>query len=235
MIFRGIQRRLRARRQAHEKGFTLLEVLVAISLLSMGLMVLLDSQGGSMLMAQYSKDLTVATQLARARMSLLMQEIEDKKITYGISKSSCKEGPFSDDGRSFKIYTWKYCIKKVEIADPTNLPGLGSAGKDATADEKKAQAGQNAMALLSAMGVPTGGSIADIASSLGPMMGMIQGQMKNVFKQLKESLRELQVIVKWKRGGKEYKVAVTTHLFHFNRQTGMPDGWPQPKDQQPSK
>lgn len=214
-----------------EKGFTLLEVLVAISLMSMGLMVLLDSQGGSMIMTQYAKDLTVATQLARARTAMLMQEIEDKKITYGLSKSSCKEGDFSDDGQQFKDFKWKYCIKKVEIATPTDLPGFG--GGKGNGDDADKQKGQNAQMLMSSLGIPMGSTNpSDIASSLGPFMGMIKQVMKAQFEQLKESLRELQITVYWERNGQKHKIAVTTHLFHFNKQTGFPDGWPAPQPDQ---
>ena len=209
-----------------ELGFTLLEVLVAISLLSIGLVVLLDAQGGGIQMTRYAKNMTTATQLARAQMALLMQKIEDKKITFGLSKSSCKEGDFSDDSKQFKKFRWKWCIKKVEVAMPTNLPGM--AGPK-TGDDHDPKA-QGAQSLMSSMGINAGAtSTAGIASSLGPFMGMIQTQMKAVFKQLQESLRELQVVIYWKQDGQKYRLAVTSHLFHFNLQTGMPDGWPAPK------
>jgi hypothetical protein len=161
-------------------------------------------------------------------MALLLQQIEDKKISFGLSKSSCEEGNFGDEGKDFDGFRWEYCIKKVEITIPTDLPGMGTgSGKEGETD-KQEQTEQNTQALLSSMGIPTGSTATtDIASSLGPLLGGIQGQMKAVFEQLQESMREIQVIVYWKQDGKNHKLAVTTHLFNFNDNTGMPDGWPE--------
>lgn len=217
-------------------GFTLLEVMVALSLLAMGLVVLLDAQGGGMQMTRYAKNLTVATQLARARMAFLMQQVEDQKVPFGLSKSSCKEGDFDDEGKAFEGFKWKYCIKKVEIAEPTNLPGLGGGGeKKGDGDEAGAARLAQAQGLLGSMGISMNQNTdpQSILSSMGPMMGMIQGQMKTVFKQLQESLREIQIVITWKQDKRDYRLAVTTHLFNFDRNTGLPNGWPaqQPQSQ----
>lgn len=217
-------------RKSTSQGFTLLEVLVAISLLAMGLIVLLDAQGGGIQMTRYAKHLSVATQLARARMAFLMQQIEDQKVPFGLSKSSCKDGDFADEGKAFEGYKWKYCIKKVEIATPTNLPGLGGgdqkSGDDANSEAKLS----SAKALMGSMGINVNKDTdpSSILSSLGPMMGMLQAQMKTVFKQLQESLREIQVVVSWKQDGRTYRMAVTTHMFNFDPNTGFPSGWPEP-------
>ncbi len=213
-----------------QAGFTLLEVLVAISLLGMGLVVLLDAQGGGIQMTRYAKNMTIATQLARARMAFLMQQIEDKKVPFGLSKSSCKDGDFDDEGKAFSGFKWKYCIKRVEIATPTKIPGLGGGGKPDPDDPNAAKLAQ-AKGLLGSMGLNMGKNTdpSAILSTMGPMMGMIQGQMKTVFKQLQESLRELQVIVSWKQDGRPFRVAITTHLFNFDPLTGFPRGWPPPK------
>lgn len=211
-------------------GFTLLEVLVAISLLAMGLIVLLDAQGGGIQMTRYAKHLSVATQLARARMALLMQEIEDAKVAFGLSKSSCKEGDFGEEEKAFEGYKWEYCIKRVEIATPTNLPGMGGdQKKDGEASEGAKL--QQAQSLLGSMGINLNQNTnpESLLGSLGPMMGIIQTQMKAVFEQLQESLREIQVTVFWKQDNKTHRIAITTHLFNFDRNTGFPAGWPEQK------
>lgn len=217
------------RKRRPQRGFTLLEVMVAIALLSMGMMVLLDSQVGSMKMAFYTKQLTVATQLARAKMAMLQQQIQDRKLRFGLSKSVCKNGDFNEEGATFKMYTWKYCIKKVEFAIPTTIPGLGGSGSsDSSGDGADKAKGLQASALLSTLGIPAGGSSStDLLGSLGPFMGIIQTQMKAIFKQLQESLREIQVEIIWKNGDQPQKLSVVTHLFNFNDQTGLPDGWPE--------
>lgn len=204
-----------------QRGFTLLEIMVAVALLAMGMMVLLDAQTVSMMSTIYAKDLTVATQLARARMAKLEQEIEDKRVRFGLSKSSCQDGNFSDDGKDFKKYKWRYCIKKVKVTIPTNVPGLGDV------KDPSGKAGQ-ATALMNSLGVPLNSNtdISSIASSLGPFMTLIQQQMKVIFEQLQESMRELEVVVSWKEGTRTESVKIVTHIFHFNQATGLPDGWP---------
>lgn len=218
-------------RSTSSSGFTLLEVLVAISLLAMGLVVLLDAQGGGMQMTRYAKHLSVATQLARARMAFLMQEIEDGKVPFGLSKSSCKEGDFNDEDKAFEGYKWEYCIKKVEIAVPTDLPGMGGGGQKAEGDANDSGKLKQAQTLLGSMGINLNQNTSpdSLLSSLGPMMGIIQTAMKAQFEQLQESLREIQIVVTWKQDNKTHRIAVTTHLFNFDRNTGFPNGWPEQK------
>lgn len=216
------------RKPSLASGFTLFEVLIALSMLAMGLVVLLDAQGGGIQMTRYAKNLTIATQLARARMAFLMQQIEDKKVPFGLSKSSCKDGDFDDEGKAFEGFKWRYCIKKVEIAQPTNIPGLGGGGEKKEGDEADTARLQQAQGLLGSMGISMNKNTdpSSILSSMGPMMGMIQGQMKTVFKQLQESLREIQITITWKQDGRKFRLAVTTHLFNFDINTGLPGGWP---------
>jgi|GEM_PF-1853918 len=205
---RSLKDRLRA-------GFTLLEVMIALSILSLGLMVLLDAQGGGIGMTEYARDLTIGTQLARAKMAKLEQEIEDKQLQFGLDKSVCKDGDFSEDGKDFARFKWRYCIKKVEVAVPTQLPGMGEA-KDAEGQQKQGSS------LLAAMGIPmTSTSTESVLGSMGPMLGMIKPMMTAQFKQLQEAMREVEVKVTWKQGSRTYDVQVVTHIFNFNPQTGF--------------
>ena len=208
-----------------QQGFTLLEVLVAIAILSMGFIVLLDSQGGSVKMSIYAKDLTIATQLARAKISELHQKLEDGKVTFNLSKSYCKDGDFSDDGKEFKRYKWKWCWKKVEMSAPTNIPGMGGGtGSDSSSSNP-------ANSLMGALGLPQSSSAGGgITASLGPFMGIMKTQMKVLFEQLQESLREVQVEVSWGKGKNRDKITLVTHIFNFDPVTGFPRGWP---DKQP--
>ncbi len=212
-----------------EKGFTLLEVLVAIAILSMGFIVLLDSQGGSVKMSLYAKDLTIATQLARAKISELHQKLEDGKVTFNLSKSYCKSGDFSEEGKEFKRYKWRWCWKKVEMAAPTNIPGMGGGGDSDSSDSSKSSNPANA--LMGALGMPqtSSSSAGSLAGSLGPFMGIMKTQMKALFEQLQESLREIQVEVSWGKGRNRDKVTLVTHIFNFDPVTGFPRGWPEKK------
>ncbi|MCK6509818.1 prepilin-type N-terminal cleavage/methylation domain-containing protein [Myxococcota bacterium] len=211
-----------------QAGFSLLEVMIAVAILSMGMMVILDSQGGSSLMTVYARDLTSATQLARARMAELIQEIEDGRTNFGLSKSSCKDGDFEKEGKEFRRFTWRYCIKRVEFATPNDIPGLGGSPDD----DPEAKAKQ-ASSLMGSLGVPMqNADPSGIAGMLGPFSGMIQSQMKVIFEQLQEALRELEVVVKWQDGKQNQDVRVVTHFFCFDEQTGNPGTCPDKNNQQ---
>ncbi|MCB9638041.1 MAG: type II secretion system protein [Myxococcales bacterium] len=220
-----LSRRFRSLLQA---GFSLLEVMIAIAILSMGMMVILDSQGGASLMTIYARDLTTATQLARARMSELTQEIEDGRTSFGISKSSCKEGEFDKEGKQFQKFTWKSCIKRIEFATPDQIPGLNGNKDDS--DQAKSQ---QASSLMGSLGIPMQNVDASgLAGMLGPFSGMIQSQMKVIFEQLQEALRELEVEIKWKDGKQKHEVRIVTHFFCFDEQTGTPGKCPDKNNQQ---
>ena len=213
------------RGRRHQRGFTLLEVMIAVAILSLGMMVIMDSQGGSTLMTIYARDLTIATQLARARMTQLKQEIEDGRTPFGLAKSTCKDGDFNEEGRQFNRFRWRFCIKRVEFAQPDQIPGLSGSP-----DDDDAAKNQQLSALMGGLGVPTGGdSASGLAGMIGPFTGMIQGQMKVIFEQLQEALRELEVVISWSEGdGKRInEVRVVTHFFCFNDQTGTPGQCPE--------
>ena len=74
-----------------QRGFTLLEVLVAIAILGLGLTVILGSQVGLFTNASRGQHLTVATNLARCKMG----EIEVKLLKLGYQLTD-----ESDEGRA---------------------------------------------------------------------------------------------------------------------------------------
>lgn len=83
-------------------GFTLLEVLIAVMLLGLSMMILLQSQSGSIKMAQEAKNMTVATQLAKAK----LLDCEELITKDGFSTSDFNlEGKF--DEPDFNDFTWE--------------------------------------------------------------------------------------------------------------------------------
>jgi len=207
-----------------EAGFTLLEVMVAVSILAMGLIVLVDSQGGSIKMTIYAKNVTSATQLARACLVDLNEKIKSKKLDLDLSKSFEKECEFDKMGRGFERFKGKALFKKVEFAAPNGLLGTPQ-GEGSDGEQGGPPPGQT---LLNALGMPqsSSSSSSDLTSALGPILGGMSTMMEAEFKKLQESLREVTVTVTWKEGSQELHVKVTTHMFKFNPSTGMPGPWP---------
>ena len=121
-------------------GFTLLEVMIALAILTSGLMVLVDSQAYSVLMTKETDRLLVATMLAEEKMGELQLLVEKQ----GFSDQDIEErGDFSDFGTeglledfqmpdldvdlgdSLEDYQWAYTLREVEIS----FPDMGGAGE----------------------------------------------------------------------------------------------------------
>ena len=111
------------RRQA---GFSLLEVMVALAILSGTLVVLLEIITNNVRATNHSKMTTAATFLARGKMI----DIEDGILANGfIENDETDSGTFKDQG--FPHYRWESAIERVEL--PTNMT---QKAQDKAADSK---------------------------------------------------------------------------------------------------
>ena len=112
-----------------ERGFTLLEIMVAVSILAISMLVILDFHGGSMLTSRRAEEVTQATMLARMKIREIQLDIE-KEIGKGgfPSEDKTMEGSFDEP---FENYKWSARITKVEIPVPPQPEGEdGEAGLD---------------------------------------------------------------------------------------------------------
>jgi len=88
----------------HQKGFTLLEIMIAVAIIAIALTALLGSQSQSVYFANSAKFETMATLLAQSKMSELV--LED---SFSLSSNS---GDFGDD---FPGYAWKATVNDIVI------------------------------------------------------------------------------------------------------------------------
>ncbi|MBI2501260.1 MAG: prepilin-type N-terminal cleavage/methylation domain-containing protein [Deltaproteobacteria bacterium] len=103
------------------KGFTLIEVMVAVAILSVSLMALMNLQSRSILASARAQRISVATLLARQKMALILLEIE-KGIPKGdFPDEKEEEGIFEEE--DFQDYYWKLVIKTVELPVPEGAEG----------------------------------------------------------------------------------------------------------------
>jgi general secretion pathway protein I len=94
------------------RGFTLLEVMVALAILAIGLTTLLSSQNQSMFVAEETDFSFISATLAKAKMAELLAE----------------EDPFDesgDFGDRFSHYYWKSEIHEVDFSESELLAGSG--------------------------------------------------------------------------------------------------------------
>ena len=142
------------------RGFTLLEVLIAVLILAMSLSVLLTSQSASMAAASRSRDITTATLLARSKMIDIEKRLVDEGFTAGDLE---EDGDFGEEGH--ENVKWKYKVSEVEL-DLSLIKGLcegygadkeeGKGGGDGSACER----------MTSALGGPLEQLAAGIGQSL---------------------------------------------------------------------
>lgn len=100
-------------RKLNRKGFSLLEVLVAVAIMASAFTILLTGQGASFLASERGEMLTMATNLARQKMTELEMEIEaDLAKNKFPSEDEEKNGSFDEP---FENFRWVTTVKKVEI------------------------------------------------------------------------------------------------------------------------
>jgi general secretion pathway protein I len=92
------------------KGFTLIEIVVALAILSIGLTVIIELFSGGLRLARTSEDYTKAIGYGRMK----MEEI--------ISQQNIEEG--SDEGDFDKTFHWQVDIKKVDLLPADKNPDL---------------------------------------------------------------------------------------------------------------
>ncbi|MEN9798743.1 MAG: hypothetical protein RL653_2439 [Pseudomonadota bacterium] len=190
----------------HARGFTLLEVLVAMAILGLALMAIFDLNSGALSNHAYTKRLTVATLLARSKMTDLEQELFDKGFQADDDEQS---GDFADDG--WPSYKWRARIlaPRTSGVDPQqfmaalfNLPLDGSS------------TGLSALFGGGGKGGGSGGPAAGGAAAMaaGPLAGMVGQQMQQMLDQVGKSVREVHLTVSWKDGKNVENVDVVTHV-----------------------
>jgi general secretion pathway protein I len=198
-------------RTRNRRGFTLLETVVALAILALALMAIFDLNSGAVANHVYSKHLTVASFLARSKMTDLEQKLYDEGFPNDDDEES---GDFSDEG--WPSYKWRAKI----IAPDTNgvspdqligaifnlpigetdggLDGLGAifGGGAGGADGKGGGSGP----------VPAGGGLGGMAA------GMAQPMFNQMIEQITQTVREVHLTVTWKEGKVVESMDIVTHV-----------------------
>lgn len=92
------------------RGFSLLEVMIALLILAVSLSVLLQAQAGGLANAARSRDMSVAALLARSKMIDIEQGILDEGFVDG---EQVEAGDFGEEGHP--EVTWTYRISEIDF------------------------------------------------------------------------------------------------------------------------
>ncbi|HJL43347.1 MAG TPA: prepilin-type N-terminal cleavage/methylation domain-containing protein [Myxococcales bacterium LLY-WYZ-16_1] len=92
------------------RGFSLLEIMVAMSILALSLTVIAGINANSFDSSNYARGLTVATLLARSKMLDIELELQDDGFSQG---ERDMDGDFSDEG--YDEVEWEAVVRPIDV------------------------------------------------------------------------------------------------------------------------
>ncbi|MBW2526427.1 MAG: prepilin-type N-terminal cleavage/methylation domain-containing protein [Deltaproteobacteria bacterium] len=210
------------------RGFTLLEVMVAVAILGLGLTAILSAQAGAVSGATHARHMSVAVGLARCKMT----EIEEQLFREGFQELDIAESGACCEGDDTPNISCEWRIEKPEMPEPEygdldldtdlNSGSLGALGlldrqgkgeqvfdSDATVhDVAETLAGENDMASVASAGM---GGIAAM------VMSMVYPDLQALFE---ASTRRVTVVLTWTEGSREYDIEIVQWITD-PRQAGI--------------
>lgn len=195
------------------RGFTLLEVMVALAILSISLVAIIGINGGAVSAHTYAKQVSVATLLARSKMSDLETQFNREGFTSEFDQTL--DGDFSDEG--WDNFRWEAEIVKPDL-DAANATGMVEQLVEQFTGQADAAAAE---ARGSSAPVPT----TSISSQMAAFTPMIESQVTTLIQTVEQAVREVRLRVLWKDGTREESLEVVTHLVVL-APAGQPGGEP---------
>ena len=160
-------------RRAPQAGFTLLEVMIAVAILSMTLVTLLSVVTGNIRATHHAKLTTMATFFARGK----MVDLEDQVLENGFSTTDeSAEGNFKEQGHG--EFRWDSIIERVELP-------ADAAMKQRDEAQDKSKDSSNPMSMIS-----------------GFLGGMMSSFIEPIRLGLQEAVRRVTVHVTWDETGR---------------------------------
>lgn len=183
------------------RGFTLLEVMIALAILALSLTMLLRSATRSILAGEESHYLTVVTELARHKMS----DLEDQLRKDGFAETDQKEnGDFSDEG--WPQIRWEATIDTVELPSYDKMMSAGQGENNGSGEDNGTGSGMESLMGLTAGAF--GGS--DMTSTAGA--AFMEGQFELIKTVLKASIRKVTLTLSWTVLQKERTLPVILYI-----------------------
>jgi general secretion pathway protein I len=207
-----------------QRGFTLMEVMVALAILGFGLVVLIKSTANNIHAAEQAHMMGIATDLARGK----MYDVEEMLLKDGFTdtdQSQTDPKPFDEEGWPNIYYSYK--VDQVELPDFDQLQAMAQGKANAMAGS-----GSAAAALAAGSGLGSGLGSDEVSgfqnSMLGGMLGMFGGgtggvtggqagaliqSQYSMFQQiLKVSVRKVTLTVTWKVMGNDNSMKVVCYF-----------------------
>ncbi|MBA2664198.1 MAG: prepilin-type N-terminal cleavage/methylation domain-containing protein [Bradymonadaceae bacterium] len=171
------------------RGYSLIEVMIALTVLASALTILMGTMANSGQQAVFSNQLTQASLLARSKMT----DIEYQIMEDGFATAERKlNGTFRDEG--YPNMRWEALIEPVEIPD----------------DSKEAFLGQLNAQLFG--GTDAQGGAMQGNAAFSSMLPMLIGQLPDMINQIGEKVRRVTLTVTFDFGGRDFPVEITQYV-----------------------
>lgn len=177
----------------NQKGFSLLEVLIAFAIITIVAAAVYIMQSNSLFSSLRSKNLLIATNLARSFVSKSEIELEAKE--FNVLKD-VEEGKFPEP---YEKFTWKREVKEQDFSS------LSQIVKEASRAQAKAGGGGD-------------NDERDDAGSGADNQGAQDMVIKIFENYLKDSIRTLKVSITWIEDAKPRTISITTLLVRYDAQ-----------------
>lgn len=192
-------------------GFTLLEVLMAIAILGLGLSVLLGAQTGLFSNAKRAERLSLATNVARCKMSEVELELLQKG--YPLVDQENEGDCCMDESEDGFRCSWK--VLRVELPESSGLEGEVDGGVEGESTgafgalmdlQESGAAAMGDGADLGALAENLGSAATGTDGLVSMVMGFVYPSLKPM---LEASIRKVAVTVTWQEGTRERSLVVT--------------------------
>jgi general secretion pathway protein I len=226
-------------RRLRRRGFSLLEVLMAVALFGAVVTIILSAQAGLVASDRTATNMSQAIELGRCRMS----EIEEKQLKLGFPEVEEKDtSPICCNDKDNPGFTCEWKVERVLLPQPMSLSGDGGLGSilggGLGLDAGMPSPGTMGTSLQTGMGTmavnPMGGSSLDFDAGLqnlgmglqqsfggAGMSGLLQLVFSLVYPSLKPMLeaaiRRVTVIVHWTEGRKDRDFTLQQYITNPSR------------------
>jgi len=195
------------RHDTRRRGFTLLEVMIAMAILAGALTWLVVGVSRNIKAENHAKLMTTANFLARAKMVDLEDDLYDKGFGEFEKEQS---GAFDDKG--FSRFTWKAIVDKVELPSAEQMQAVLSNAQQArqTLQGGGGDTNTQQQAGLGASGSSSSNPLSAGASAMSSQFGVI----KDV---LEQAIRRVTIKIGWVEGRTPQEVEVVAYYTDIRR------------------
>ena len=175
------------------RGFTLLEVMVALAILAGALLTIGEIVSASLRNEVRAQKLDVATLLARGKMVAVEEEYERTGFK---DFDDAKDGDFEEEGHREVKWRLEVIRPQVDLSSQKILEQLVGTS--------------DIQSLIP--GTPGANGVTTLDPRLALLPALLDAQLVQFGEILKSSFREVRLTVAWPDGGREESFAVVTHL-----------------------